>query len=204
MAAETIPGWGGEGEPVGLIGADVLSRFGALRFDFNAQTLTLPGIEAPAPDRPSLVTGPLARPIPPDLISGPPSSIAGLKVAERPDFAVATTSVHFTGAKAVVFELDTGASRSVVATALTRELNLAKTDYFGEMRTACSSVTVPLVQSGPWSVGNVPLAPSMLRSTDIGQLRINGLLGLDALSGFEYAIIDFKGATLALGPRRHS
>jgi len=46
----------------------------------------------------------------------------------------------------------------------------------------------------------------MLRSTDLGQLRptgINGLLGLDELSRFEYAIIDFKGATLALGPRRH-
>jgi hypothetical protein len=46
----------------------------------------------------------------------------------------------------------------------------------------------------------------MLRSTDLGQLRptgIEGLLGLDELSRFEYAIVDFKGATLALGPRRH-
>jgi hypothetical protein len=206
IAAQTIPGWGGEGEPVGLLGADVLSRFGALRFDFAAQTMTLPGIQAPAPDRPSVVTGPLAHPIPPDLISGPPSSIAGLRVTERPNFAVATTMVHFRGAaEGVAFELDTGASRSVVESSLARELDLSKTAFLGEMQTACSKVTVPLVRSGPWSVGNVQLASSMLRSTDLGQLGlsgIGGLLGLDALSRFVYAIIDFKGATLVLGSRR--
>ena len=84
-------------------------------------------------------------------------------------------------------------------------LGLTKTTFLGEMQTSCSRITVPLVQSGPWSVNNVQLAPLMLRSTDLGQLRptgINGLLGLDELSRFEYAIIDFKGATLALGPRR--
>jgi hypothetical protein len=207
IAAQTIPGWGGEGEPVGLLGADVLSRFGALRFDFAAQTMTVSGIQAPAPNGPSLVTGPLASPIPSDLVSGPPSSISGLRVAESLNYAVATTFVHFRGAaQDVVFELDTGASRSVVGAAVTRTLDLTKTTLLGEIQTACSRITVPLVQSGPWSVNNVQLAPSMLRSTDLGQLGprgINGLLGLDELSRFEYAIIDFKGATLALGPRRH-
>jgi|BarGraIncu00222A_1022003.scaffolds.fasta_scaffold18984_2 hypothetical protein len=207
ITAQTIPGWGGEGEPVGLLGADVLSRFGALRFDFAAQTMTLPGFEAPAPNGPSLVTGPLASPIPSNLISVPPSSISGLSVTEGPNYAVATALVHFRGAdQDEVFELDTGASRSVVRTSLTRKLGLASTSFLGEIQTSCSKITVPLVQSGPWSLNNVQLAPLMLRSTDLGQLRptgINGLLGLDELSRFEYAIIDFKGATLALGPPRH-
>ncbi len=206
VAAQTIPGWGGAGEPVGLLGADVLSRFGALRFDFAARTMTLPGIEGPAPNGPSVVTGPLARPIPSELTSGPPGSISGLRVTERPDYALATTVVHFRGGgEGVVFDVDTGASRSVVESSLTRQLDLTHTALLGEMRTACSTVTVPLVQSGPWSLSNVQLPPTMLRSTDLGALGlrgIDGLLGLDALSRFDYAIIDFKGATLALGPRR--
>jgi hypothetical protein len=206
ITAEAIPGWGGSGEPAGLLGADVLSRFGALRLDFAAQTMTLPGVQSATPSGPSLVTGPLTSPIPSNLISGPPSSITGLRVTEGPDYAVATASVHFRGAdQDDVFELDTGASRSVVRTSLTRRLDLTKTTLLGEMQTSCSKIAVPLVQSGPWSMNSVQLAPLLLRSTGLGQLRptgINGLLGLDELSHFDYVIIDFRGATLALGPRR--
>ena len=110
IAAQTIPGWGGEGEPVGLLGADVLSRFGALRLDFAAQTMTLPGIQGPTPSGPSVVTGPLARPIPSELTGGPPGSISGLRVTERPGYALATTLVHFRGTgEGAVFDVDTGA-----------------------------------------------------------------------------------------------
>jgi len=207
ITAQTIPGWGGEGEPVGLLGADVLSRFGALRFDFAAQSMTLPGVEGPTRNGPSLVTGPLASPIASDLISGPPGSLSGLRVTEGPNYAVATTVAHFRDAdRDEVFELDTGASRSVVRTSLARKLGLANTAFRGEIQTSCSKTTVPLVQSGQWSLNSVRLAPTMLRSTDLGQLRpagINGLLGLDELSRFEYAIIDFTGATLVLGPALH-
>jgi len=207
ITAQTIPGWGRQGEPVGLLGADILSRFGAVRFDFAAQTMTLPGTEGPARNGPNLVTGPLASPIPSDLISGPPSSLSGLSVIEGPNYAVATTTVHFRDAdRYEVFELDTGASRSVVRTSLARKMGLVNTAFRTEIQTSCSKTTVPLVQSGPWSINRVRLAPTMLRSTDLGQLRpaeINGLLGLDELSRFQYAIIDFTGATLALGPALH-
>ena len=35
------------GQPVGLLGSDVLSRFGAVRIDFAAQTLTFGGPQGP-------------------------------------------------------------------------------------------------------------------------------------------------------------
>ena len=43
LTAATLPQIGGKGEPVGLLGSDVLARFGAVRIDFAAGTLVLPG-----------------------------------------------------------------------------------------------------------------------------------------------------------------
>ena len=36
LTAATLPEIGGRGEPVGLLGSDVLGRFGAVRIDFAA------------------------------------------------------------------------------------------------------------------------------------------------------------------------
>ncbi len=51
VTAATLPDFGGAGQPVGLLGSDVLSRFGAVRLDFTAQTLTFGGPEGPATAR---------------------------------------------------------------------------------------------------------------------------------------------------------
>ena len=45
LTAATLPQIGGKGEPVGLLGSDVLARFGAVRIDFAAGALVLPGPE---------------------------------------------------------------------------------------------------------------------------------------------------------------
>ena len=49
---------GGKGEPVGLLGSDVLSRFGAVRIDFAAGALVLPGPEGAPLAQSSPFTGP--------------------------------------------------------------------------------------------------------------------------------------------------
>ena len=53
VPAQHIDGLGGVGEPVGLLGADVLSRFGAVRFDFTSSELDFPGPEGPVPTKTS-------------------------------------------------------------------------------------------------------------------------------------------------------
>ncbi|HUJ65318.1 MAG TPA: hypothetical protein VLX59_07270, partial [Acidimicrobiales bacterium] len=67
-----------------------------------------------------------------------------------------------------------------------------------------------LVQSGRWSLGVefapdpadvVRLTPLLIASTSIGGKIGSGLVGLDALSRFQYVVIDFTGAKLVLGPR---
>jgi hypothetical protein len=204
IAAEPNPSLGEAGEAVGLLGSDVLSRFGAVRFDFAAQTMTVPGTEGPAPSAARTVRGPLASPIPSTLASGSKSSVVGLAVAEGPSYAEMGTSVQFKRVYGTVeFDVDTGSSQSLVDSSLVPVLNLAKTHFAERGNTVCSRITVPLVQSGRWSMGGIQLSPLMIASSNlgpVGRAGFNGLLGLDELSRFEYAIVDFTGAKLVLGP----
>ena len=47
LTAATLPQMGGKGQPDGLLGSDVLARFGAVRIDFAGGALILPGSEGP-------------------------------------------------------------------------------------------------------------------------------------------------------------
>ena len=62
LTAATLPDFGVKGQPVGLLGSDVLGRFGAVRIDFKGQTLTLGGPEGPAPTGSDVVHGPVGPP----------------------------------------------------------------------------------------------------------------------------------------------
>ena len=59
LTAATLPQIGGKGEPVGLVGSDVLARFGAVRVDFAAGALVLPGAEGAPLACAEPVTGPV-------------------------------------------------------------------------------------------------------------------------------------------------
>ena len=58
ITAATLPQMGGKGEPDGLLGSDVLSRFGGIRVDFGAGALVLPGPEGAPLAQSSQFTGP--------------------------------------------------------------------------------------------------------------------------------------------------
>ena len=60
LTAATLPQMGGKGEPDGLLGSDVLSRFGAVRIDFTSRpgALVLPGPEGAPLSASSPYTGP--------------------------------------------------------------------------------------------------------------------------------------------------
>ena len=197
--AQSSPGMGGVGEPVGLLGSDVLSRFGAVRFDFAAQDMTVPGFEGPAPTKTKTIQGQQSPP-PSVLLDGTPISEVALAVAEGPSGAVATTSVDF-GFGHANFVVDTGSSLTLVDQYVVADFKLVKTNLVQRGNTVCSRITVSLVESGGWSLEGAGLSPSVIASTRngiFGNSGIDGLLGLDALSQFRYAIIDFKGASLTL------
>ena len=203
IATQANPALGGRDEADGLLGADVLSRFGAVRFDFASRTMTVPGVEGPPPAAPRIYSGPLDTPVASTLVSGSTSSVVGLVVAEGPTYAEMGASVDFNGVYgAIEFDVDTGSTQSLVDASL--GLNLARTNLAVRGDTVCSRITAPLVHSGRWSVGGVELSPLLIASAKLGPVSkagFNGLLGLDELSHFHSVIFDFVGAKLVLGPR---
>ncbi len=209
ISASTIPGLGGRGEPLGLLGSDVFSRFGAIRVDFAAGTLTFPGPEGPSFTSVNQVNGPGSAATPPSLLSTPSAGTAPLDVLDGPGFAVAIARVTF-GSHTEPFAVDTGSSQSVVNRSTGRQIGLAPTNVLERQTTVCSTITLPLVQTGAWWLVGSPagtasalaLQPLVLCSTGLGrvdQLGFTGLLGSDQLVHFGWVVLDYRNGRLVLG-----
>ncbi len=100
------------------------------------------------------------------------------------------------------FFVDTGSSQSVVSSAVARAQSLETTDLAQRQSTVCSVITVPLVQSGAWSVPGLTLHPQLIGSTDFGAASLSGtqgLLGSDQLRRYGWVVLDYAGARMVLG-----
>ncbi len=200
LTAATLPQIGGKGEPVGLVGSDVLARFGAVRVDFAAGALVLPGTEGAPLRAPNPSTGPQGPP-PVSLTQGQGTTVP-LTVTSVPGQVSLIVAVRFAGGPRRSFVVDTGSSQSVVATSVARAAGLAGTDLAQRQATVCSVITVPLVDSGPWSLPGQPLEPQLIGETAFGSISlggIDGLLGSDQLKHFGWVVFDYSGGRLVLG-----
>jgi hypothetical protein len=201
LTAATLPDFGTPGQPVGLLGSDVLSRFGAERLDFKAQTLTFPGPEGLPPGIPN-VHGPVGPPPSAVLTQGDVGTTVPLIVELTPGDISLNVSLRFGHRAAQTFIIDTGSSQSVVANSVARSDHLASTDLAQRQPTVCSTITAPLVHSGPWSIPGVKLHPQLLGAVNFGLIGADGtvgLLGSDQLQHFGWVIFDYKGGRLVVG-----
>jgi predicted aspartyl protease len=201
LTAATLPQMGGKGEPVGLLGSDVLSRFGGIRIDFSTGMLVLPGAEGAALTQSSPFTGPLAPP-PAALTQGEHGTTVPLTVTPAPGDVSLSVAVRFDGGRRRAFVVDTGSSQSVVSSGVARAQSLAGTDLAQRQSTVCSVITVPLVHSGPWSVPGLTLHSQLIGSTDFGSISLSGtqgLLGSDQLLRYGWVILDYAGGQMVLG-----
>ncbi len=200
LTAATLPQIGGKGEPDGLLGSDVLARFGAVRIDFAAGTLALGGTEGPALQGTTPYTGPTG-PAPVSLTHLQGTSVP-LTVTPLPGDVSLNVMVRLERGPRRSFVVDTGSSQSVVSSAVARQQSLAGTDLAQRQATVCSIITVPLVHSGPWSVPGVALHPQLIGSTDFGAVSLGGtqgLLGSDQLRRYGWVVLDYTGGQLVLG-----
>jgi len=200
LTAATLPQIGGKGEPVGLIGSDVLSRFGAVRIDFAPGALVLPGPEGPPLRGTTPYTG-TSGPPPTSLTQGQGTTVP-LTVTPLEGDVSLNVAVRFGTGPGRSFVVDTGSSQSVVGESVARASSLAGTDLAQRQSTVCSVITVPLVHSGPWSVPGQPLHPGLVGETDLGAISlvgIDGLLGSDQLVRFGWVVLDYTGGRLVLG-----
>jgi hypothetical protein len=203
LTAATLPDFGIPGQPYGLLGSDVLSRFGAIRIDFTAQTLTLSGPQGPAAtDRAPEVRGPTGPPPPAVLTGQQAGTTVPATVVLTPGDVSLNVSLRFGRGPAHLFTVDTGSSQSAVTDAVARSAHLASTDLAQRTTTVCSTITAPLVRSGAWSVPGVVLYPQLLDTANFGSIGANGLAGLlgsDQLQHFGWVVFDYIGGRLILG-----
>ncbi len=200
LTAATLPQIGGKGEPDGLLGSDVLARFGAVRIDFTTGALIVPGPEGAPLSGTASYTGPTGSP-PTSLTQGDGTTVP-LTVSPLPGDVSLSVEVRFRGGSQRSFVVDTGSSQSVVASSVARAEQLASTDLAQRQATVCSTITVPLVRTGPWSVPGQALYPQLVGETDFGVISAGGtegLLGSDQLKRYGWVVLDYAGGRLVLG-----
>ena len=201
LTAATLPQMGAKGEPDGLLGSDVLSRFGGVRIDFEAGALIVPGPEGTPLSQSSPYAGPQGA-VPASLLQGESGTTVPLTVTPVTGDVSLSVAVRFAGGPRREFVVDTGSSQSVVASSVSRAERLQGTDLAQRQSTVCSDITVPLVHSGSWSVPGLSLHPQLVGSTSFGTISLSGtegLLGSDQLRRYGWVILDYAGGQLVLG-----
>ena len=203
LTAATLPQMGGKGEPVGLLGSDVLSRFGGIRIDFNAGALVLPGAEGPALTESAPFTGPVGA-APAALTQGEQGTTVPLTVTPVARRRLAQRGRPFRRWPASRTSWSTPVRRRASCRrGWRRPSRWPSTDLAQRQSTVCSVITVPLVHSGPWSVpGVVTCIRSSSASTNFGTISLSGTLGLlgsDQLRRYGWVVLDYAGAQMVLG-----
>jgi Aspartyl protease len=203
LTAATLPDFGIPGQPVGLLGSDVLSRFGAVRIDFVAQTLTFGGPQGRVlSNSDEEVRGPTGPPPAAVLTQGEVGTTVPLSVTLTPGDISLNVRLRFGKGTYREFIVDTGSSQSVVANSVAKSAGLAHSDLAQRQTTVCSTITVPLVHSGSWFIPGVALHPQLVGSLNFGPIGGDGtagLLGSDQLQRFGWVIFDYTGGRLVLG-----
>ena len=192
----------------GLLGSDVMSRFGAVRIDYNALTLTL-GDKEPIPMYLSREgrTDPPA--IPAALTSGTTQRIP-MEVGagqfpignDRTDYYLNVrprVTVSISGILLPPFAVDTGAAVTTVTSTVAEGTHLTKlpSSYVTYAGLSCR-VTVDTYRVDSWAVGAVSLSSQTIGSTELDDPAEGGLLGSGTLQNYSPVVVDYQDGELLL------
>ena len=178
----------------GLLGSDVLSRFGAIRLDYDQAQLIVARSEGPALSK-QVIQGDAGHRLPAAFARYQPQAILPLTVVDFDGAAVATATVNV-GPRTLLFEIDSGSTRSAIATSEAAGLGLTPEPGQVQVEGVGGSANATLERFSAWSLGSVRLVPEDLIS--VGLPGLDGLLGADVLSQFRAVTIDYTDATLAI------
>jgi hypothetical protein len=182
----------------GVIGSDVLSRFGSVRIDYENQTVSLGAAEGDSPTASGVVHGPTSTPTPSQFVKDIRAESA-LTIVARQGGVVAYAPIAFDGSATQLFVFDTGAAVSSISSLLARSLHLADAHRSVGLSAAFGCpVNLTEVRSGRWTLGSTSLPPQMVGRLPATGIRIAGLFGSDVLSRFGAAVIDYRGARVLL------
>ena len=182
----------------GVIGSDVLSRFGSVRIDYQKQTMSLGAAESESPTANAVVRGPNSTSTPAQFVKDVRAE-APLTIVARQGGVVAYAPIRFDGSKAQLFAVDTGAAVSDISPLLARSLHLANAHRSVELSAAFGCpVNLTEVKSGRWTLGSTSLPAQLVASLPASGLKIAGLFGSDILSRFGAVVIDYRSARIVL------
>ena len=216
----------------GVIGSDVLSRFGSVRIDYQKQTVSVGAAESDSPTADGVVRGPTSTPTPAPFLKDIRAE-AGLTIVAREGGVVAYAPIEFNGSVAQLFVVDTGAAVSNISSPLARALHLANAHRSVEFSAAFGCpVKLTEVKTGRWAIGSssAPVSvgsdASALWVTNRGLTRVRCpvpvwsgrdrlpgcpnsvriLTTLTCLESITYVCTRGDGArcSFGAGPRRHS
>ena len=201
-----MPGFGLAGQPMGVLGSDVLSRFGAVRVDYDAQRLTVAGLEGQSSVPGTSVNGPTSAPVPQGLLGPGMPTVLPLDVSTSTTGTSVMTAVTFDGRGPFPFDVATGAANSAVAAGLVAQQGLVETGQTEPVRSFGCFRSAPVVKSGPWAIGAVALLPRLLTAavSVTSPAQAEGLLGSDVLGDYGWVVLDYRSGSLLLGAQSSS
>ena len=182
----------------GVIGSDVLSRFGSVRIDYRARTMSLGTTESASPTKSGVLQGPTSAPTPAQFVAGVRVD-AALTVVSRQGGVGVFAPIRSDSAGTHPFIVDTGAEVSMVSPLLARSLHLVAAKQRIALPAAFGCpVNLSQVYSGHWALGSASLEPQLIARLPASRLTADGLLGSDVLSRFGAVVIDYRGARMLL------
>jgi Aspartyl protease len=200
MVSAPLNDWSGQSVD-GVLGSDVLGRFGAVKLDLPKEMLTLAGAEGPAPTSHQLIVGKAGTAPPPSLLSGTPVVNVPMTIVQSPGTISAYTSVGVRGKGPYPFIVDTGSPFSAMSA------GVAFGDVIADHGTGVApggvgcTGTVPVLEPTPVAMGSLTQTVSTMRGIKFeGPLRagVDGALAIDFLGTSGTIVVDYAGADLAL------
>jgi hypothetical protein len=188
------PGKGPQG-PMGSLGADVLSRFGAVKIDFGKETVTL-GAEEEGPRFKQVKNPP---PVPVALVKKEPELTVPMRVQTFRGGVFQTVKVKVGSTKPQPWLVDTGSAASEIEPRVVRAAGLRATGFEPKARTYCSIVTAPEYEAPSLSFVAGKLNPQTIVSFKGAALGSAGILSSYSLSLYGSVVFDWPGAKMLLG-----
>ena len=200
LVSASLSNWAGE-RVDGVLGSDVLGRFGAVKLDLQMGKLTVAAPEGPAPRSNQLIIGQPGTPPPASLLTTKAVVTIPMRVAYGPGTIAAYTDVEVMGHGPNAFVVDTGSPTTTLSSSLASSLHIAGTGTGDPPGGVGCTSQVPTLAPTPIGLALTSQTLSTLRSMSISgpqRVGITGGLGLDFVVTYGTIIVDYTGATLTL------
>ena len=196
--ATRLPGQGGLGEPQGLIGADVLSSFGAIRIDYRHETLTVVGHEGGYFDSRQFAA-PDGSGLPAAVVRAKPQIYAPMIIVNHHGEVRARIRVALGAGLPRGWIVDTGSSVSSVDSSLAKEADLRPTGNRRKLLNFCTLASLPEFASSSWTLSGRSIEPRPFVVQTLASVGAAGLFGSDVMSRYGSVVLDWAGGRLLLG-----